>query len=385
MSYGFNMFFCHAKSIEEAMCIGKDIVKKSCSEEKMKNEIQKNEFFIPSIRGYAKPNDTWFCQTADRYWLYSLFNYRFVYWAKYQLLGLVREECEAWPSQSHTDKPCSVYFQNSCDQDYEFSEWLSCIPFFAGAVKKYKALTALPAEDVYAFLKAHNAHVPDEDDEEEEKERKERTSTPLHSMSKTIFYVATRFFPFLSKINMVKKANEENGADEYYIRSALYAYIFDTLELNDWLYGRNNDVFERFSINGMDTSELAFDMSLYLNRYVNTQLNQIYNKESCIIPVVLEGSANAYLFRYDYDKYGNAKELHVKEVISQVIDDYLDTEDGKTLASRFNGRLPYEEVLEAIPGTFFAKYHLFPLKEREYFTRATTYRYDEVFEVQHAQ
>ncbi len=341
MSYGFNMLFAEAKSISDAFLIAKDFVKNSCTEEKMKKTIEENAFYIPSIKGNAKPEDRVFCQTADRYWLYGLFNFRFVYWKEYQLLGLLSESIDGWPAPDHDKEKCSVYFQNSCDRDYKFSSWPAYIPFFKNAIKKFKRLKKMSAEKAYAILKEHGSCTPDK-------------STDFESGKK---------------------------ADAYYIRTALYDYIFDALALNDWLYGRDNDAFERFSINGLDTTEMLWDMSRYLNRYVNAQLNQVYNKDSCIIPIVMEGSANAYLFRYVYNKNDDAKELHVKEVISNVIKDYLNTEDGKRMASRFDGNIPYEEALEQIPETFFAKYHLFPLRECEYFTRATTYRYKEIVDI----
>lgn len=75
---------------------------------------------------------------ANRYWLRTMFTYRFLYWEKFHLLGIVmmpqNEVCEKWP--------LCAFFQDGCDHNYDFSEWESGnIPFFMDAIAKVKAIT----------------------------------------------------------------------------------------------------------------------------------------------------------------------------------------------------------------------------------------------------
>lgn len=43
-----------------------------------------------------------------------------------------------------------------------------------------------------------------------------------------------------------------------------YEKIYEELELNDWLYGKENPTFERFSFNSLTTSEMEFYLSTYI-------------------------------------------------------------------------------------------------------------------------
>lgn len=125
MSYGFDMGFAQANSLQEALKIALEYTQSQMTKKNIKKTIRDNRYYIPSVRtGYfadeksknRKANAL--ADTADRYWLDALFNFRFLYWEEHKLLGIVmilpKSVSEKWP--------LSVYFQNSSDHDYPLSE-----------------------------------------------------------------------------------------------------------------------------------------------------------------------------------------------------------------------------------------------------------------------
>lgn len=111
----------------------------------------------------------------DKEWLYSVMMIKFVYWKKYNLLGVVGSGPDGWHS---------VGFQNSCDQDYEFSEWPK-LKFFKDIISE---ITNMSDAEI---IEAENL---DEDDDV-----------------------------------------------DYWRRSRVYSQVFKKLGLNEWLYSRDND------------------------------------------------------------------------------------------------------------------------------------------------
>ena len=134
--------------------------------------------------------------TADRYWLEALFTFRFLYWEEHKLLGIVM-----MPPENASEKwPLSVYFQNSCDQDYPLSDWKEGnIPFFANAAAKAENYTA---EEIRAKF---DYEIEDE-------------------------------------------------SLEYYRRNTCYNDIFEALALQPWLYNHCTDVpFVTFAFQGIQS------------------------------------------------------------------------------------------------------------------------------------
>lgn len=134
------MGFAQANSLQEAMTIALDYTQSQMTEKNVKKAIRNNLYYIPSVRtGYIANKESRtrkadvLAETADRYWLEALFTFRFLYWEEHKLLGIVM-----MPSESVNEKwPLSMYFQNSCDQDYPLSDWKEGnIPFFANAAAK---------------------------------------------------------------------------------------------------------------------------------------------------------------------------------------------------------------------------------------------------------
>lgn len=113
--------------------------------QRLKKEIAQNivkiatdEFlYMPSVR-YAYLYEgarVVVKEDADEAWARGVFTMRFFYLAEHNLLGVFGAPTEA---QGVFDD--SIYFQNSCDQDYDFGEWKN-IPVFAQIAEKWKSAT----------------------------------------------------------------------------------------------------------------------------------------------------------------------------------------------------------------------------------------------------
>lgn len=201
MSYGFDMGFAQANSLQEAMAIALEYTQSQMTEKNIRQAIRNNRYYIPSVRtGYIADKESKNCRadvladTADRYWFEALFTFRFLYWEEHKLLGIIM-----MPPESASEKwPLSVYFQNSCDQDYPFFEWKEGnIPFFSNAAAKAENYTA---EEIRAKF---DYEIEDED-------------------------------------------------LEYYRRNTCYNNIFEALALESWLDNHCTDVpFVTFALQGI--------------------------------------------------------------------------------------------------------------------------------------
>lgn len=233
MSYGFLMGFAQAKDLSEAMNLALEYVGMRMEPKRVTEELKRNIYYVPTIRArYVCDKNVPYSQRnmqlenladmADRYWVKNLFSYRFLYWQKQQLLGIVMMKDE-----DISDKwPLCVYFQNSTDQNYPYSDWeVGSISFFTDAISKAKALT------LHAIASLH------------------------HDMDEESF-----------------------GAEslEYQQRSYCYKYIFDTLGLDAWLYGSKHDnvPYKCFELNGINS-----DIELFR---CHTLLKAILEKENPI-------------------------------------------------------------------------------------------------------
>jgi hypothetical protein len=203
MSYGFDMGFAQANSLQEAMAIALEYTQFQMTEKNIRKTIRDNRYYIPSVRtGYIADEESKnrrtdvLADTADRYWLEALFTFRFLYWEEHKLLGIVM-----MPPENASEKwPLSIYFQNSCDQDYPLSDWKEGnIPFFANAAAKAENYTA---EEIRAKF---DYEIEDE--------------------------------------NL-----------EYYRRNTCYNDIFEALALEPWLYNHCTDVpFVTFAFQGIQS------------------------------------------------------------------------------------------------------------------------------------
>ena len=135
MSYNATINF---KTVKEGELYGfLKQIKDTCKEKF--DEISKDEFiFMPSInKDYLLKNDSeWAKEQLDRGWMRnSLFSYRFFYIPENNLLGVF-----GVPNSVKDIFDLTCYFQNSCDQDYDFEEWKG-VPIFEQIAEKWKNST----------------------------------------------------------------------------------------------------------------------------------------------------------------------------------------------------------------------------------------------------
>lgn len=108
MSYGFDMGFAQANSLQEAMAIALEYTQSQMTEKNIRKTIRDNLYYIPSVRtGYIADEESknrradTLADTADRYWLEALFTFRFLYWEEHKLLGIImmppENASEKWP------------------------------------------------------------------------------------------------------------------------------------------------------------------------------------------------------------------------------------------------------------------------------------------------
>lgn len=202
MSYAFDMSFAMAADEKEAFVLARHYVEKCMEKKNARKFIEDNTIYIPSIRYSHIEKTNNMADVADRYWLENLFKFRFLYWPKYQLLGLVGSNRIDDPAF-----PMSIYFQNSTDQNYDFQEWLEgSIPFFK---ERVETITNMPQSKLFDICKDYL----DED-------------TDL-----------------------------SNPEIELYMRqSVLYENIFSALQLNSWLYSSGSEKeapYIQFSLSGI--------------------------------------------------------------------------------------------------------------------------------------
>lgn len=110
---------------------------KETTNKNLKEIAEENYIFMPSNR-YAHLYEgakTVVKEDADEAWARAVFTTRFFYLAEYDLLGVFGVSSVV--EEIFDD---SIYFQNSCDQDYEFDEWEK-IPPFAKIAEKWKSAT----------------------------------------------------------------------------------------------------------------------------------------------------------------------------------------------------------------------------------------------------
>lgn len=133
MSYNCEISF---KNIEENEIYAFFIKLKNSISEHMNEIADENAFYCPSERFENKtkyenyPDDI--LMTIDKAWAYNNFTYKYLYLPEHKILGVFSIPDSV---QSIFDRTC--YFQNSCDQDYDYDEW-NGIPVFEQIANKWK-------------------------------------------------------------------------------------------------------------------------------------------------------------------------------------------------------------------------------------------------------
>lgn len=186
MSYAFQMTFLEIPK-EKVISVCMEIVNRYW--EKSKQILEDNLIYIPSVRNFCYQDvsikdyrvSPW--KETDRFWLKNLFQIEFLYWETYGLLGVCGVDL---PDISRKAVP--VYFQNSTDQNYKYETWKG-ISVFEKIVKEVQMLSD-----------AEILHIAESCDDED--------------------------MPNV----------------EYYRQTAVYKRIYETLDLESWLWHRNGNM-----------------------------------------------------------------------------------------------------------------------------------------------
>ena len=155
MSYGCTIYFKNIKADDVYLFFQK--IKERANSKA--DEIAKCNFlWMPSIRNnhLYKDIEAHIVDDIDASWVGNwLFKYRYFYIPQHELLGVF-----GLPDGFDDMFDNVSYFQNSCDQDYEFDEWKG-VPIFEQIAEKWKCQTNEVVETHYS--ENYGAHDEDFD------------------------------------------------------------------------------------------------------------------------------------------------------------------------------------------------------------------------------
>jgi len=137
MSYELSMQFKEVKGD-----ILKEIAKiKFELKQKINTIIEENISYIPSMRFENRGLPDNVLEAKDSAWLQKVMTFKVVCWPQYNLIGIVA------PYDIEGAK--KVFFQNSCDQDYDYSEWPE-IEFFQKIIKEVDSMKAEQLMEIFS-------------------------------------------------------------------------------------------------------------------------------------------------------------------------------------------------------------------------------------------
>ena len=220
MSYGFTLNFIKVKDKTEAYNKAYEI-----TEEQWKHRskiIADNAFYAPSFRNIGELN-----KLADTFWVCSLFTTSFTYWEQYNLLAVIGDD-RFFPEKM---KVCTIYFQNSCDQDYNYKEWQNLCPEIDNIIKEVENMS------IEHLLKVLDIDIEDMDADE--------------------------------------------ISPDYYRSWLIYHRVFKLLNLEKWLYSPDSpenyqDVnFTRFALSPLFNSNRSAEIRQKTNLIINNKTEEI--------------------------------------------------------------------------------------------------------------
>lgn len=209
MSYSLTLRFIARPFPTEgdALAYATNLVRRlTCDSTLIKRQLENERWYLDNVLEQADVKRTElrtsFARIAIRKAVSDIFSIRMVYWPKFQLAALIKDTL---PDEL-TDDLRDVVFQDGTDQDYEFNDWSNDIPLFA---RLKEEVLEMPTEAVVK---------------------------------------KSRFSP--------------NDTDiDYARRSLLYQNIFNTLDLDTWLYGLESEHFKRATLSGITYAELELNIT----------------------------------------------------------------------------------------------------------------------------
>lgn len=153
MSYGAQICF---KAIPAKDLFGFfQNLKTECSQ-KFKEIAKANFIYLPSKRTEYRKVDAYFQEQANRNWMRSnVFTFRYFYLPELELLGMF-----SIPDEVENLFDASIYFQNSCDQNYDWDTWKGVEEFEVIAYKWQN----LSNEAVFRHYRIHDDDSGDDEE-----------------------------------------------------------------------------------------------------------------------------------------------------------------------------------------------------------------------------
>lgn len=117
-----------------------------------------NFLWMPSIRNshLYKGVDESIIREIDKAWVHNLFKFRYFYLPEYELLGIF-----GVPGGFEIMFDNVTYFQNACDQDYDFDEWKG-VPLFEQIANKWEKVFS--DKDVFELYEKKNGKWPEDEE-----------------------------------------------------------------------------------------------------------------------------------------------------------------------------------------------------------------------------
>jgi hypothetical protein len=157
--------------------------------------VQDHMIYMPDFGKYKADTELYDIDRADREYLRHIFEYKFIYWKKYKMLGVVGDYEKTYTNMG------TMFFQNSCDQNADYAMWDAlmdddkCRDEFKKLVKDVRS--GRKTNEIEEYFKKEYEGFNDEDD--------------------------------------------EYGSNEYYMQTYVYRIIEDALDIDGILWDRVND------------------------------------------------------------------------------------------------------------------------------------------------
>lgn len=156
------------------------------------------------------------------YWLYAFYNFKFVYFKEAEVLGLIGDYGITEVSDMFDTH---FYFQNSCDQDYDYELWNDKILIFKELKAKIQSLSDTELVDTMINDKSNYYNDNDRED----------------------------------IINSI----------DYYRKTYLYEVITNNLGVIDFVYDEKSDKYNVFVINGIKSQRQYFKLCKIFHEVTN--------------------------------------------------------------------------------------------------------------------
>lgn len=246
MSYAFDMYFANVENKLAAYEFCDKITKMFLDKNNAKKWIERNKYGIPNIRFAGNINSLkdnkegkWVAERileyTGSYWIRELFTFKFFYWEKYGLVGLILNAC---PKEIANEFDKKVSFQSSCSQDYDYEDWGENITFFKDVIEKIERLNL--EELANKVENTDNIFFKENEDNEED------------------FYL-----------------KEVKNDEEFYRKSLVYCDIVDTLNLMGCLYDNIDESILSFGFCAIDSEEKKYEYLMIVKDVVDEMLEKI--------------------------------------------------------------------------------------------------------------